>query len=221
MPRIRIAPSILAANFAALAEDIAKVRGCAELLHLDVMDGHFVPNITFGPPLVASLRKITDIFLDVHLMIEHPSKYIVPFAEAGADNITFHIEATDQPAELIREIRRLGKQAGVTLNPDTPVECLEPVVDLVDMALVMTVEAGFGGQAFLENCLSKVSWLRRRRADLPIEVDGGINRRTIPLAVAAGADTIVAGTAVFGSADPAGAVQELKQLAEQAHGARV
>jgi len=216
--RIRIAPSILAANFACLAEEIKKVEPHVEMLHLDVMDGHFVPNITFGPPLVASVRKMTDLYLDVHLMIDQPEKYIEPFAQAGADNLTFHIEIVREPGKLIERIRGLGKDAGVSLNPDTPVESLEPVVDIVDMVLAMTVPAGFGGQTFREEVLDKVTALRDRRADLAIEVDGGINAHTIPLAVQAGADTIVAGTAVFGADDPGSEVVKLKQLAEKSVG---
>ena len=217
MGRIRIAPSILSANFAALAEDIAKVAPYADMLHLDIMDGHFVPNITFGPPLVASIRKMTGLFLDTHLMIEEPQKYIEPFAEAGADNLTIHIEVTKQAAKLIERIHRLGKSAGITLNPDTPIERIEPVLDLVDMVLIMTVQPGFGGQGFRTDCVPKMEWVRRRREDVAIEVDGGINEETIPLAVRAGADTIVAGTAVFGETDPGLAVIKLRELAESVY----
>jgi len=219
MPKIRMAPSILSADFAALAEDIAKVEPYAEIIHLDVMDGHFVPNITFGPPLVKSVRKVTDKFLDAHLMIEEPQKYIERFAEAGADNITVHIEISDRPEKLIEQIRKTGKQAGITLNPGTPVESIERVLDLVDMVLVMTVQPGFGGQEFREECLPKMEWIRQRCPELPIEVDGGINELTIPRAVRAGADTIVTGSAVFGAGDPAREVLKLKRLAEEAHAA--
>ncbi len=217
MAEIRIAPSILSANFAELGADIARVEPHTSILHLDVMDGHFVPNITFGPPLVKSVRGMTNLALDVHLMIDQPEKYIEPFAEAGADNITFHIEVTDNPEALVEKIHKLGKQAGVSLNPGTPIESVDRVVDMVDMVLVMTVQPGFGGQAFQSRCLPKMTWLRKRRGDLLIEVDGGINTETIPDAVRAGADTIVAGTAVFGTDDPGLAVLALKKLAEGAN----
>jgi len=216
---IRIAPSLLAADFACLGEEIKKVEPFTNILHLDVMDGHFVPNITFGPPLVRSVRQMTRLFLDVHLMIEEPEEYIERFVEAGADNLTFHIEVARKPVKLIERIRSLGKQAGVCLNPDTPWESLEPVIDYVDMVLAMTVQPGFGGQTFREEVLKKVSALRIRRPDLAIEVDGGINDETVPRAVRAGADTFVAGTAVFGSDDPGRAVVALRQLAEKAQAA--
>lgn len=217
MPKIRIAPSILSADFASLGADIAKVASVADILHLDVMDGHFVPNITFGPPLVASVRKATKMFLDVHLMITYPQKYVEAFAKAGADLISFHVESQCDPVEVVKQIRGLGKQVGVTLNPDVPIERLEPVLDLVDMVLIMTVPAGFGGQAFREDCLEKVRWVRKRKPELSIEVDGGISVDTIGRVTQAGADTFVAGTAVFGKADPAAAVNELRRLAESAN----
>jgi len=221
MPRpIRIAPSILAADFTRLAEEIRKVEPHTGILHMDVMDGHFVPNITFGPPVVASVRKATPLFLDVHLMIEEPDRYVEPFAVAGADNLTFHVEVVKDVGRMVERIRGLGAQAGITLNPDTPVEPVLEVADLVDMVLVMTVQPGFGGQAFRENCVGKIERLRARREDLAIEVDGGINDETIPRAVRAGADTIVAGTAVFGAPDAGAAVVRLRELAEQARDGR-
>jgi ribulose-phosphate 3-epimerase len=210
--QIRIAPSILSANFACLGEDIAKVEPCAELLHLDVMDGHYVPNITFGPPLVKCVRKITKMFLDVHLMIDNPEKYIEPFAKAGADNLTFHIEATRDPIGLIRRIRELGVQVGVSLDPGTPAEALEPVIDLVDMVLVMTVQPGFGGQAFREDMLPKIEALLKRRPEVIMEVDGGIAEDTLPKVVRAGADTFVAGSAIFGKPDPGKEVMRFKEI---------
>jgi len=209
---MRIAPSILAANFACLADDIAKVQDCADILHLDVMDGHFVPNITFGPPLVQSIRKFSKMYLDVHLMIDNPEKFIEPFARAGANNLTFHIEATKDPLALIRKIRDLGVDASVSLKPGTPARALEPVIDLIDMVLVMTVEPGFGGQAFRDDMLPKIDEIRKRRPDVSIEVDGGIDEETLPLVVRAGADTFVAGTAIFGRPDPRQIVLRFKEI---------
>jgi ribulose-phosphate 3-epimerase len=209
--RPRIAPSILAADFANLADEIAKVEDNADLLHLDVMDGHYVPNITFGPPIVECVRSITKLFLDTHLMIDNPEKFIKPFAEAGSDNITFHIEVTKEPKKLVEDIRRFGKSVGVSLDPDTPDSMLEPVIDLVDMVLVMTVVPGFGGQAFREDMLPKIERIRRRRKDVFIEVDGGIGEKTIRRVWDAGADTFVAGTSVFRSSNPGQAILKLKE----------
>jgi ribulose-phosphate 3-epimerase len=218
--KMRIAPSILSANFACLAADIAKVESCAELLHLDVMDGHFVPNITFGPPLVKSVRASTRMFLDVHLMISDPDFYAEPFVKAGADNLTFHIEVAKEPVKLVEKIRKLGIGVSVSLNPDTPAESLEPVIDLVDMVLVMTVMPGFGGQPFREDCLPKIEKILKRRPGVLLEVDGGINDETIGRVVRAGADTFVAGTAVFGAPQPEEAVKKLREMikAAQQHG---
>ncbi len=214
--KMRMAPSILSANFACLAADIARVESCADILHLDVMDGHFVPNITFGPPLVKCIRKNTKLFLDTHLMITDPEKYAEAFAKAGASSLTFHIEVAKDPVGVVRKIRSLGIGVGVSLNPDTPAESLEPVIDLVDMVLVMTVMPGFGGQDFREDCLPKIRKIVQRRPDVLLEVDGGINEQTIPRVVRAGADTFVAGTAVFGEPDPAQAVIRLRDLANAA-----
>jgi len=180
------------------------------------MDGHVVPNITFGPPLVKCIRKNTTLFLDAHLMIEEPERYIEPFIKAGADNITFHIEVARDAVGLVRRIRELGAQASVSLNPDTPAESLEPVIDLVDMVLVMTVMPGFGGQEFRADCLPKIEKIYRRRPEVLIEVDGGISEETIVRTVRAGADTFVAGTAIFGAADPAEAARRLREQAEAA-----
>jgi ribulose-phosphate 3-epimerase len=214
--KMRIAPSILSANFACLAADIAKVESCAELLHLDVMDGHFVPNITFGPPLVKSVRANTRMFLDVHLMISDPDFYAEPFVKAGADNLTFHIEVAKEPVKLVEKIRKLGIGVSVSLNPDTPAESLEPVIDLVDMVLVMTVMPGFGGQPFREDCLPKIEKILNRRPEVLLEVDGGINDETIGRVVQAGADTFVAGTAVFGDPQPEQAIRKLKEIIKAA-----
>ena len=208
---IRIAPSILSADFARLADDIAKVEPFTDLLHLDVMDGHFVPNITFGPPLVKCVRKVTKLFLAVHLMIEEPGRYIEPFVKTGADNITFHIEVTEHPGAIVRMIKELGAQASVSLKPDTSAEELEPIIDIVDMVLIMTVMPGFGGQEFRRDMLPKIEQIRQRREDLCIQVDGGINEKTIVEVVKAGATNIDAGTAVFGDTDPGEATKRLKE----------
>jgi len=214
--KIRMAPSILSANFACLAADIARIEPYSDILHLDVMDGHFVPNITFGPPLVKCIRKNTKMFLDTHLMISEPERYIEPFAKAGASSLTFHIEVAKDPVGLVKKIRDLGVEVGVSLNPDTPAEALEPVIDLVDMVLVMTVMPGFGGQEFRDDCLPKITKIMTRRPEVSIEVDGGINDQTISKVVSAGGDTIVAGTAVFGAPEPEKAVEKLRQIAKAA-----
>ena len=197
-----VSPSILAANFAALGEEIAAIdRAAADLVHIDVMDGHFVPNISIGPPVVKSLRPCTTLTFDVHLMISHPDRYLEAFVQAGANHITIHVESEGDTAATLQRIRDLGCSAGLTLRPATPVETLEPFLDQVAMVLVMTVEPGFGGQSFMPDMLDKVNWLRRRseRSATPfwIEVDGGIDAVTAPLAIAAGANVLVAGTSVF------------------------
>ena len=219
-PGIRMAPSVLSADFARLAEDVAKVEaGGCEVLHLDVMDGHFVPNISFGVPVIAKLRKASNLFFDTHLMISDPMKYAEPFAEAGADLLNFHIEATDEPMAVVERIRGLDRRVGVTLNPGTAAEAIEPVLEAVDLVLVMSVWPGFGGQAFIPDVLEKVRWLRSRlRSDQRLEIDGGIGRETVVAAVEAGVDTLVAGSAIFGQADPAAAMRELQALAVGAGG---
>jgi len=200
-----MAPSILAADFARLAEEVRSVgEAGAHWIHVDVMDGQFVPNITMGPPVVASLRKVTDLPLDVHLMIVHPDRYIEDFAKAGADRITVHVEACPHLHRTIQSIRAAGATPGVALNPATPPETVRWVLEDVDLVLVMTVNPGFGGQAFLPRAVDKIPWLREwagNRDDLYIEVDGGIDPFTAPRAVEAGADVLVAGSAVFGQAD--------------------
>lgn len=215
-PRIRMAPSLLSADFGRLKDEVQRIEAAgAEILHLDVMDGHFVPNISFGVPVIEKLRPISGLFFDTHLMISDPVKYAEPFVKAGSDLLTFHIEVTQTPAVVVEHIRSLGARVGVTLNPGTPVSALRPVTEVVDLVLVMSVWPGFGGQSFIESCLDKLRELRGLlRPDQRLEIDGGIGRSTIEAAVKAGADTLVAGSAIFGQADPPAAMRELLGLAE-------
>ena len=197
-----LSPSILSADFWHLGEDIRAVeQENVPWLHVDVMDGIFVPSISFGMPVLKCVRKQTDLFLDVHLMIDRPERYVKEFAESGADLINFHLEATGQVKETIEAIRALGKKVGITIKPKTPVEELAPYLDLVDMVLVMTVEPGFGGQKLIPECIDKVKEVRRmldeRGLDIDLEVDGGITADNVQLALEAGANVIVAGSAVF------------------------
>ncbi|MGE5328021.1 MAG: ribulose-phosphate 3-epimerase [Deltaproteobacteria bacterium] len=212
MKEIKIAPSILSANFAELGDEVKKVEDAgADMLHIDVMDGHFVPNITIGIPVVASIKKITGLPLDVHLMIENPERYIEAFAKAGADIITFHIEAAKHAHRLVQQIKGLGLKAGVSLNPATHISSIEHIRDDIDMILVMTVNPGFGGQEFIEAMLPKISSLSGGKAE--IQVDGGIGAQNISKVVSAGAKVIVAGTSVFGNPSPADAVKDLRRRA--------
>lgn len=206
-----LAPSILSADFANLGAEIAQVVNAGvKLVHLDVMDGHFVPNITLGPVVVKWIRQCTDAFLDTHLMITNPEKYAEPFAKAGSDLITFHIETVKDPVEFVKYLRGLGVQVGVTLNPATEVKTIEKAAPLCDMVLVMTVNPGFGAQAFMDDAAQKCRQIRQMVGpNVRIEVDGGIYADTIVKARDYGADTFVAGNAIFGQADRAAAIKSL------------
>jgi ribulose-phosphate 3-epimerase len=215
---IKIAPSILSADFSRLGDDIQAVdRAGADYIHVDVMDGHFVPNITIGPLVVDALRKVTQKPLDVHLMIENPDLYIPEFARAGADIITVHQEAVPHLHRTIQLIKSLGKKAGVSLNPGTPVETLDVILDDLDLVLVMSVNPGFGGQSFIPSALDKIRALRRqitqRGLATELEVDGGVKIDNIREVVAAGADVLVAGSAVFNTDDYAATITALRQNA--------
>ncbi len=216
--QLRVAPSLLAADFCHLKEQVAIVeRAGAEVLHLDVMDGHFVPNISFGPGLIAHLRPESKMFFDTHLMIDEPTRYAEAFAKAGSDLITFHIEVTKNPIEVIDEIRKHNCCVGVSINPTTGIDTIEAILPKVDLVLVMSVWPGFGGQSFIADVLTKVRQLRERlRDDQRLEIDGGIDPETIIQAAAAGADTFVAGTSVFGDPAPADAFERLTRTAQTA-----
>jgi ribulose-phosphate 3-epimerase len=212
---VRIAPSILAADFSALGEEIATAeRGGADLIHVDVMDGHFVPNITIGPPVVRAIKRVTSLPLDVHLMIADPARYLTTFADAGADFLSVHVEATPHLHKTLTEIKKLGVQAGVALNPSTPESVLNEIATEVDFILVMSVNPGFGGQKFIPRTLTKIvaiqEILEKAKNEAPIEVDGGISQSNAGDVVAAGADMLVAGSAIFGSPDPSQAIEILR-----------
>ena len=214
-----LSPSILAADFWDLGEQVRAVeRGGATYLHVDVMDGVFVPSISFGFPILEALRRKTTLLLDVHLMIVEPERYVETVASLGADIITFHLEATEQPAEVFRMIRGQGKKVGITIKPATPISALEPYLDLVDMVLIMTVEPGFGGQAIMPHCIEKVRELRKltlaRGMELDIEVDGGVKASNLEEILEAGANVIVAGSAVFGG-DPEGHTRSFVEIMDK------
>ncbi len=216
----KIAPSILSADFSRLGEEVRTVAAAgADYIHIDVMDGHFVPNITLGPLVVEAVRKVTDLPLDVHLMITEPDRYIPDFAAAGADIIVVHAEACWHLHRTIQLIKSLGKKAGVSLNPATPIQQLDHVVDELDLVLLMTVNPGFGGQSFIEACIPKIQSLRamldRRGLETELEVDGGVKPDNIARISHAGADVFVAGSAVFGSNDYTATIGDLKRLARE------
>jgi ribulose-phosphate 3-epimerase len=213
----RIAPSILSADFAALAQAVDQVAAEADMLHVDVMDGHFVPNLTIGPPVVASLRKHTELYLDCHLMMTNPESYLEAFRKAGADGCSVHVEVGDTGA-LIEQMRGLGLDVGLAVNPDTPFEAFAEWLDQLDLLLLMTVFPGFGGQSFIADVMPKVSQAReeieRRGLKACIQVDGGIDDTTAPVAAAAGADVFVAGSAIFGADDPRAAAARIRAAAD-------
>jgi ribulose-phosphate 3-epimerase len=222
MPKpIQIAPSILSADFARLADEVAAVeRAGADLLHIDVMDGHFVPNLTIGPPIVESLRKVTKLPLDVHLMITNADAFIPEFARAGANYLTVHVEACPHLHRTIQSIKELGVKAGVTLNPATPVHSLQEILAEVDLVLIMSVNPGFGGQKFIDSCLAKVKAVRqmldRIGSHALLEVDGGVKAENAAQVLEAGADVLVAGSAIFSGSDYAARITALRTAGQQA-----
>ena len=223
---IEIVPSILSADFARLADEIARVeRAGVAMLHLDVMDGHFVPNITIGPPVVESVRKVTRLHLDVHLMIENPERFVAAFVEAGANSVSVHYEACRHLDGTLGMIRKAGALAGVVLNPATPVEVLEDVLEVADYVLLMSVNPGFGGQKLIPYVLDKARKLDRMRSEkklaLPIEIDGGVNRQNLADVVRSWCEWIVTGSAIFHSPDPEATTREMREIAASATGVRV
>ena len=215
----RIAPSILAADFGRLGAEVESVeRGGADWIHVDVMDGHFVPNLTIGPVVVEAVKRVTRLPLDVHLMIEQPERYVDAFVKAGAATVGVHVEACPHLHRTVEQIREAGARASVVLNPGTPASGVEAVLGDVDQVLVMTVDPGFGGQSFIDSMIPKIatlrSWIDERGLDVALEVDGGISEQTIGAAARAGADVFVAGTAIFGASDYAAAIAALRRAAK-------
>ena len=215
--KVKIAPSILAADFGYLLDDIKKIEGDADLLHIDVMDGHFVPNISFGIPIINSIRSRTQMLFDVHLMISNPIDYLAAFAKSGADIITFHIETVEDPASVIRQIHALGKKAGISVHPDTDIHAVFPFLNELELILIMSVYPGFGGQSFMPEALGRIQAVReeldRIGSQALLSVDGGINEKTAPAARLAGATLLVTGNSVFGDKDPAEAIRRIKECA--------
>ncbi len=212
-----LSPSLLSADFSKLSEELATVKNAgAQYIHLDIMDGHFVPNITFGAPVLRSIRKVTDLVFDVHLMIENPENYLADFASAGADILNLHFDARTDLGQIIDKIHSLGCKAGVTVKPDTPVEAVASVLDKVDMVLVMTVYPGFSGQKFIPEALNKIPALvkarKERKLNFDIQIDGGVSLSNLRQVLDAGADSIVAGSAVFGAENPGEAVAEFMNI---------
>jgi ribulose-phosphate 3-epimerase len=213
---IEVVPSILSADFARLADEITEIESAGvNMVHLDVMDGNFVPNITIGPPVIAKLRKYSKLAFDAHLMIADPVKYAKVFADAGANHITFHIEVADEPEKLVDQLHKLGCTAGVCLNPETPVETVEKIAPLCDMVLVMTVHPGFGAQEFMPEAAKKIIQIREMVGPkIRVEVDGGIDPQTTPTVVSYGADTLVAGNAIFSKPDRTAAINAIRAAAK-------
>ncbi len=223
MQEIMIAPSILSADFANLGDEIRNVdKAGADVIHVDVMDGHFVPNITIGPLIVQAARAVTDKILDVHLMIENADRYLESFAEAGADWITVHVEACTHLHRTIKKIQEMGKKAGVVLNPATPLSSLDSILEEVDLVMLMSVNPGFGGQSFIESTCTKIEQLKKqieaRELQIDIEIDGGISSKTISRVAGAGANVFVAGSAIYGCQEYVSVIKELKHLAKKARG---